>query len=294
MDTVADLPLPSNLVAACRDDGRAKWLARLPEEIKEVVARWSLTLGEPFEPGGVTAWVAPVTSAEFGDVVLKVGARHMEGQDEAAGLREWNGDGAVRLFADERISETTTAMLLERCVPGTTLSRSPEEEQDDIIAGLLQRLWRIPSDTASFRPLQEMCDFWADSFERKLAEGRGDRIDPGLARDGAALFRTLPSSAPDERLLCTDLHAENVLASQRERWLVIDPKPFVGDPTYDALQHHLNCRNRLLANPRALPARMAGLLGLDFERLLVWLFAYCVVQSVDFPWLLGVAEQLRP
>ncbi len=139
-----------------------------------------------------------------------------------------------------------------------------------------------------------MCDFWADSFERKLAEGRGDGIDPGLARDGAALFRTLPSSAPDQRLLCTDLHAENVLASQREPWLVIDPKPFVGDPTYDALQHHLNCRDRLVANPRALPARMAGLLGLDFERLVVWLFAYCVVQSVDFPWMLGVAEQIRP
>jgi hypothetical protein len=27
---------------------------------------------------------------------------------------------------------------------------------------------------------------------------------------------------------------------------------------------------------------------------LVWLFAYCVVQSVDFPWMLGVAERIRP
>jgi streptomycin 6-kinase len=286
--------MPSNLVAACRDDRRTEWLAGLPREIEGIVSRWSLTLGELYEPGGVTAWVAPVASPEFGDVVLKVGSRHMEGEDEAAGLREWKGDGAIRVFLDERISPATTALLLERCVPGTTLSETPEEDQDVVIAGLLQRLWRIPADPGSFRPLQEMCDYWADSFESKLTEGRGDGIDPGIARDGAALFRSLPSTASDERLLCTDLHAENVLASQREPWLVIDPKPFVGDPTYDALQHHLNCRDRLVADPRALAARMAGLLGLDFERLLVWLFAYCVVQSVDFPWMLGVAEQIRP
>jgi streptomycin 6-kinase len=104
----------------------------------------------------------------------------------------------------------------------------------------------------------------------------------------------LPQSAPEQLLLCTDLHADNVLAAAREPWLVIDPKPFVGDPTYDALQHHLNCRARLVADPRALASRMADLLGLDFERLLLWLFAYCVVQSVDFPWMLGVAEQIRP
>ncbi len=62
---------------------------------------------------------------------------------------------------------------------------------------------------------------------------------PELARQGADLFRSLPATATEERLLCTDLHAENVLAAEREPWLVIDPKPFVGDPTYDALQHLL-------------------------------------------------------
>ena len=286
--------MPSNLVAACRDDHRTAWLAGLPREIEGIVSRWSLTLGELYQPGGVTAWVAPVTSPEFGDVVLKVGSRHMEGEDEAAGLREWNGDGAIRVFLNERISPTTTALLLERCVPGTTLSERPEEEQDVVIAGLLRRLWRVPADPGSFRPLQEMCDYWADGFERKLTQGRGDGIDPAIARHGAALFRSLPSTASEERLLCTDLHAENVLASERDPWLVIDPKPFVGDPTYDALQHHLNCKDRLIADPVALAARMAGLLGLDHERLLHWLFAYCVVQSVDFPWMLVVAEQIRP
>ena len=85
---VANLPMPSRLVAASREDGREEWLAQLPGEIEEIAARWALTLGEAYEPGGQTAWVAPAHSADFGDVVLKVGWRHMEAEDEGAGLRD--------------------------------------------------------------------------------------------------------------------------------------------------------------------------------------------------------------
>jgi streptomycin 6-kinase len=280
-------------MAASREDGREEWLAQLPSEIEEIAARWALTLGEAYEPGGQTAWVAPARSADFGDVVLKVGWRHMEAEDEGAGLREWRGDGAVRVFADERITRTTRALLLERCDPGTTLAARPEEEQDVVIAALLRRMWRRPGDGASFRTLQAMCDHWADSFERKVADGRVE-AEPGLAQEGADLFRSLPATATVERLLCTDLHAENVLAAQREPWLVIDPKPFVGDPTYDALQHLFNCQDRLVADPRALVTRFAGLLELDADRLLLWLFARCIVESVELPWALGIARQVRP
>jgi streptomycin 6-kinase len=33
-------------------------------------------------------------------------------------------------------------------------------------------------------------------------------------------------------VISTDLHAGNVLGAEREPWLAIDPKPFVGDPAY--------------------------------------------------------------
>jgi streptomycin 6-kinase len=285
--------MPSNLVAAAGEDGRTAWLKGLPGQIEAVAARWSLSVEDPFEPGGQTAWVAPAHSAVHGRVVLKVGWRHMEGEDEAAGLREWAGEGAIRVFADEHLSEQTAALLLERCTPGTTLAERPEEEQDVVIAALLRRLWRQPAKDGAFRPLQQMCAYWADSFERKMARGVGD-VDPGIAREGADLFRSLPATAEEEVLLCTDLHAENVLAAQREPWLVIDPKPFVGDPTYDALQHLLNCEDRLLADPRGLATRVAALLGLDPERLLLWLFARCVVDSPSWPWAFEIARAIRP
>lgn len=136
-----------------------------------------------------------------------------------------------------------------------------------------------------------MCDQWADGFEAKQVAGKTG-IDPGLAADGMALFRSLPRSAPREAVLCTDLHAGNVLAADREPWLVIDPKPYVGDPTYDVLQHLLNCPVRLAADPIGLVSRFAGLLGLDDERLRLWLFARCVQESPGWPHLADVARKL--
>ena len=173
------------------------------------------------------------------------------------------------------------------------MADQPEPEQDLVIAGLLRRLWRAPTRKYPFRSLQEMCDAWVDEFERKMAGGPV-ALDPGLAREGATLFRTLPGTSTRDVLLCTDLHAENVLAAEREPWLVIDPKPYVGDPTYDALQHMLNCDRRLQADPRALAARIAELLELDVDRLRLWLFALCVVESVDWPGLADVAAKLAP
>jgi Aminoglycoside/hydroxyurea antibiotic resistance kinase len=77
-------------------------------------------------------------------------------------------------------------------------------------------------------------------------------------------------------------------------WLAIDPKPHIGDPTYDPLQHMLNCDERLHADPRALAARIADLLGLDRERLTLWLFARCMQESLDWPQLADVARRLAP
>ena len=68
----------------------------------------------------------------------------------------------------------------------------------------------------------------------------------------------------------------------------------MGDPTYDALQHLLNCDQRLQDDPRDLARRMAGLIGLDAERLLLWLFARCVQESPDWPALADVARRIAP
>jgi streptomycin 6-kinase len=99
--------------------------------------------------------------------------------------------------------------------------------------------------------------------------------DTGLVEAGLQLLDELSTNSKDEDqvLLVTDLHAGNVLRAQREPWLVIDPKPFVGDRSYDATQHLLNCVSRLRVDPLGTIGEFSGLLDVSAERVLHWMFA---------------------
>src|SRR6185369_3840409 len=149
-----------------------------------------------FDPGGNASWVAPARDPAGRDLVLKAGWRHYEADHEPDGLADWNGRGAV-------------------------------------IVNLLSRLWYRPPPGHPYRSLQLMCDLWADGFVARYgpdgtgAAEPGVGLDPGLVRAGLARWRELPGTADRELLLCTDLHAGNVLAAEREPWLVIDPKPYL-------------------------------------------------------------------
>jgi streptomycin 6-kinase len=290
--------VPRNLAATAeREPDLRDWIAGLPRTVARLAELWSLRIGDPFEPGGQCAWVAPVTAADGTGHVLKVAFPFSGGEerDEAAGLRIWDGNVTVRMNAVHD-GGSFVAMLLERCEPGTPLAGVlAEPDQDEVVAGLLRKLWAQPHAGYPFRPLSEMCAAWADEFEADYAAASpADRMDPGLARAGMALFRELPATASARVLLATDLHAENVLAARRLPWLAIDPKPYVGDPAYDVLQHMLNCEERLAADPGGLADRMAALAGLDGARVRLWLFARSVKESVGWPLAHEVARRLAP
>ncbi|MEV6634461.1 aminoglycoside phosphotransferase family protein [Actinoplanes sp. NPDC051470] len=279
-----DAPLPVNLrwMATAGDSERA-WIAGLPARVAGLAERWSLRLGPAYQPGGSSAWVAPVTRDDGSRAVLKVGLRHDEARDEAAGLRFWSGRGVVRVLRS-LVYEETTALLLEECRPGTMLSAAlPPVERDDVVAGLLKRLWITPPPGHPFRTLAGMCEMWAAGFAPSVPH------DQGLARAGLDLWRTLPASATTSVLLCTDLHPDNVLAAEREPWLVVDPKPYVGDPAYDPIQHMLNFPDRLARDPAGFANRMASLCDLDALRVRRYLFARSVIES---QW--DVASMLAP
>ena len=156
----------------------------------------------------------------------------------AAILGRWP---TVRLL--ERMPASTPCCWALR--PRAALRDLPEPDQDQVIAGLLRRLWRPPSAPHAFRPLSVMLAHWATETNASAPSWR----DAGLVHEGLRLFDELAESSSDAVLLATDLHAGNVLRAAREPWLAIDPKPFVGDRAYDATQHLWNCKERMLANP---------------------------------------------
>jgi len=232
--------------------------------------RWSLRTGPPFDHANVTcSWVAAVDRADRTSAVLKLGMPHMEGAHEIQGLRFWKGDPTVQLLeADDDLG----AMLLERCQPGDTLHSEPERTQDVVIATLLKRLWRRPGPSDGlhhFRPLSEMLKYWSNET---LAQA-DHWPDSGLVSEGLRLLQVLGKPSPTDKLLVTDLHAGNVLRSEREPWLVIDPKPFFGDTAFDVVQHLHVCEARLRADPVGMVKRLADLAEVDAERLQLWTFA---------------------
>ncbi|MDT4940026.1 MAG: streptomycin 6-kinase [Pseudonocardiales bacterium] len=261
-----------------------------PDVLAEICRHWSLTAGRAFEPGATTEWVGLVRRADGSAAVLKIARRHFEAEHEAAGLRVWDGHGAVRVFDSLSLADGIDVLLLEACEPGTPASSLPEQEQDQIVCALLRQLWIAAPADGPFRPLAGMCDAWAAGVD--VARATTLLGDPGLVRAGAELFRSLARewSGPSV-LLATDLHAGNVLAADREPWLAIDPKPYVGDPTYDLTQHMLNCTERLFGDPRGFATRLASLAGLDVDRLKQWMFARCVVECDEQPHLAEIGRR---
>jgi streptomycin 6-kinase len=262
-----DIPIPERIVTNCSQTTEgAAWLDQLPKAITDLKQRWSLALSPPFEEEASCSWVASCVQRDGTPAVLKIGLPHMEAENEIDGLLFWNGDPTVFVLeADLELN----AMLLERCEPGTTLREQPEDEQDQVIARLLKRLWRALPESHPFRPLSEMIAAWT----KESVEQANRLPNAGLAKEGLRIFEALLNDAPCDVLLATDLHAGNVLRAQREPWLVIDPKPFYGDPAYDATQHLLNCKERLYSKPISTISRFADLLGVDPERVRLWTFA---------------------
>ena len=262
------LRIPSGLADICRDTPEhAAWLDRLPDVLRRLEHRWELTPDTPLhgeEPS--CSYVAAMRSANGTPAVLKIAMPHMEGEHEIDGLRFWNGDPTVRLLtADDDLG----AMLLERCNPGTPLRTLPEHDQDLVISEMLHRLWRSPETPHPFRPLSTLTEYWRNETLEHIDQWP----DVGLVREGLHLFEELPRNATGEVLLATDLHAGNVVRAEREPWLVIDPKPFVGDPAYDATQHLFNCRERLRLDPDRTIRGFADLAGIEHERVRLWMFA---------------------
>jgi streptomycin 6-kinase len=266
--------LHDRLARTCRNDPeRAAWFGLLPETIIDLARRWSLSIGPPYEDASC-AWVAPATRNDGTRVVLKIGMPHMEGRDEIGGLQFWAGDPTVRLLDSDT---GLNALLLERCEPGTSLRQLAEAEQDVVLAGLFHRLWRRPQAHCAFRPLSLMIAAWMEETVAAQARWR----DEGLVREGLRAFESLKDTSADEALLATDLHAGNVLRAQRDAWLVIDPKPFIGDRAYDATQHIFNCRARVLADPHGTIQHIADLLHVDSERVRLWTFARSAAEPRD-------------
>ena len=153
------------------------------------------------------------------------------------------------------------ALLLERCRPGTALGTRYADEEVEVAAALMRRLWRPAPPEVPWRRLEDVAARW----RRELPQ----RYDGPIVEEAVAAIDELASSQ-DELLLChQDLHGGNILRAEREPWLAIDPKPILAEPAYDAVALIRDAKPTLAALRRRLDL-LSELLGLDRERIRLW------------------------
>jgi streptomycin 6-kinase len=222
-----DLPRPV-LDFAARGPAWADWVERLPRLVAEVLAQWELTRdGEP--RSGWTALVLPVVDRDGTPAVLKLVCPPVPGleeeEHEALALQRLGGDGAVRLL---RADPGRRLLLLER-LHTEDLTEVWDVEACEIVGGLYGRIHR-PAPP-QLRPLTSYVGAWT---ARLAALPRDAPVPHRMVEQAVSLGRDLGADpASDGTMIHGDLHYANVLAGDREPWLVIDPKPVSGDPHYE-------------------------------------------------------------
>lgn len=239
------VPVPEGLAWWKTVPNGAEWLRGLPQLVEGCVHDWKLTLGAPFEPCSV-AWVAPAGLPDGRRAVLKVNFPDVESEHEADALAFWAGSGAVRLLAHEH---KRRALLLERCEPGVQLWGVKDEERAyRISVGVFRELWRPPPADGCFRALTEDAQRWARELPGRW-ERHGRPCARSLLDEAVALSTDLAHSQPELVLCHQDAHGGNMLMAG-DRWLVIDPKPLVGERAFDLASSLRDRRGTLLRSPR--------------------------------------------
>lgn len=283
-------------VAGEGEAGRA-WVAALPGLVEDLLRRWGCTPDGCVMHGAVGI-VVPVCCGGLPPAVIKVSFPHGGNRSEPEAYVAWNGCGAVRLF--ERDDERC-AMLLERA-SDRTLASVTKAEEAVTIQGMLSARLAVQAPPGLAR-LSDEADRWIEEMHSTAAVF-GYPLSRRVVDAAVATVRELGHDQP-ETLVHGDLHDANILASEREPWLAIDPKCCVGDPAHEALNVIRSPRYESLLrgpDPKSEVLRLLGIYcgaaGIDFERTRRWMQVGAVREALwgrghgDPSWLVDATDRL--
>jgi len=124
---------------------------------------------------------------------------------------------------------------------------------------------------------------------------RSDRaVDRGLVDAAVDALSSLSHSQGQQVLLHQDLHGDNVLAARREPWLVIDPKPLIGErefavaPIVRSFELGHSKRDALYRLDR-----LTSELGLDRDRARAWTIGQTMAWAFDSEYIPTHLETVR-
>ncbi|MBI5151307.1 MAG: phosphotransferase [Candidatus Pacebacteria bacterium] len=205
-----------------------RWLESIPSIISKCEEKWSLQVYPPFNLS--YNYVAPVVRSDGTNAVLKIGfPQDREFRTETEALTIFHGEGVVKLLEAD---PENSIILLEQVKPGKPLSEiEDDEEATRILARVMKKLWKPLPEKHNFITIQE----WSTAIPnlRKDFHGTTGPLPTYLVDKAEHLFYKLIVSSGKSVLVHGDLHHDNVLSSERDGWLTIDPKGIAAEPAYE-------------------------------------------------------------
>ncbi|WP_327144629.1 aminoglycoside phosphotransferase family protein [Nocardia sp. NBC_01327] len=272
-----------NIATAFGVRGR-EWLRDLPGVVAQRCTAWELEVAGDGFGGGTHSYVAPVRRADGSFAVLKVPVVDEENCGEAAGMFCYRGEGAVRLY---EFDSASSSLLLEWARPGTPLLEQPgfpslEGRAENVgkiefACALYRRLRRepeaIPAGYPALPTAAGMVEQWAEMFTDP--EAAVSQVIPARLLE-RAVERCGELAVPDGPLLIVnrDTHLGNIVAAEREPWLLIDPKAYLGEAAFDAgFLVMIQVQSAPVAeHARAVVNRTAAALDVSADRAHGWAF----------------------
>ncbi|MFB3160963.1 aminoglycoside phosphotransferase family protein [Neobacillus sp. 179-J 1A1 HS] len=243
-------------------DGKA-WLESLESTVKTYLQKWGLTSEGPVDNLSYN-YVEKGTDTKGTPLILKLGVPNFDTRNEMVTLQNYDGDGCAKLL---KFDLEDGVMLLERLVPGRMLSAESDEK---IVLENYIKVWkalRRPLPTEGTTP---SLIHWFEGLARYRSAGEGP-ISLEHVQLAEEFFQQVMETSEGPELLHGDLHHENILYSERNGWMAIDPKGVAGDPYFDVVSFLVN-QLVTKADPKSILKlrvdTISDQLGLDRQRLL--------------------------
>lgn len=264
---------------------RSAWDADAAGLLKTMLERWHLTAGAAFV-GGEAAATVRVLTRQGSPAVLKVGFPHLEASHEAVALEAWSAEGLAPAVL--RQDAWTWSMLLDEVDPGTSLSEIDPHEALDAGARLLGRLHSIapPPGIPTLEQVVRRYVAHAREAGTNHEHATADIQTTALIERALREAERLINSPPGNVLLHGDFNPGNVLAAADGSWVAIDPKPLVGEASFDLFP-----LAEQIGEPRGAPDRLnaaAIAIGCDPQRAIRWAF---VRSALNVSWYLADGDR---
>jgi streptomycin 6-kinase len=248
--------------------GVGAWCAALPELVERYCLRWDLDLDAALSGNSSRVFIG----RQHGNrgVILKLTPDPAIANEEAIALRAWAATPHAVDLLDADLD--AGALLLENIEPGTKVSDEPQVPPVHEVAELLTGLRETAKYDAGQLPA--LAQGMEPMFSRIGGLLSNPQVSALVARqlldDGYHGACELASNGP-QGLLHGDLHLSNILRGGPSRGLVaIDPRPSVGDLTWDAIDWTLD-RATSMAEVHERIEQLSRLVpGLDPGRLWGW------------------------